>query len=36
MARQRDLWVTTTFWALNVVLVMYDVLDKTWTAVQNL
>ena len=36
IARRRNMWATITFWTFNVFLVMYDVLDKTWTAVQNL
>ncbi|GAB3979894.1 hypothetical protein GCM10029978_076500 [Actinoallomurus acanthiterrae] len=36
MTRQRNMGPTITFWALNAFLVTYDVLDKTWIAVQKL
>lgn len=36
MARQRNLWAAVVFWAFNVFLVVYDVLDKTVTALQRL
>jgi hypothetical protein len=36
MARQRNIWAAVAFWAFNVFLVVYDVLDKTVTALQRL
>lgn len=36
MSRQRNVRTSIAFWMFNIVLVVFDVVDKTWIALQRL